>query len=819
MDIMKKLLAIGAFLMAVSTHAQQVRPAPSGTIYHEIAGLKNLVNVLYVAAHPDDENTRLLAWLVNDRHIRTGYLSLTRGDGGQNLLGSEQGEALGLIRTHELIEARKLDGAEQYFTRATDFGFSKNYDETFKHWSKEELTDDAVWIMRRFRPDVVICRFPPDTNAGHGHHASSAIIAEMAFNACGDDSRYSDQLKYYPAWQPKRLVFNSFRFGSRNTTSESQYKQAVGQYVPTMGMGIGELAGHSRSVHKSQGAGTPSVAGVQLEYFKLVAGAPFSTSLFDGIDTTWGRVGRADIATDIDKILKSYDFTKPDLSLPALQDLRKKVQEVKDNYWRERKLQELDNVILHCAGIMVEQTTNKPEAVAGENLPFVLRIVARSGQPVVVKQIFWGASDTLLNLQLGRDTLYNIEKQIQIPIAAQLSQPYWLSKPANAATYYMPMGPTRGLPEDEEWLKTVVNIEVGGLPLSISVPWSFKKLDPVKGDLVEQLRIVPDVDVSFGSAVVIAGSDGVAKMQMRVQSHKKLDGVTIDVVNGRTGIAQFTTGAMNLAKGADTLIWVEIGAGKETKGADYALVARANGLEALTRYEIKYSHLPVLQYFKPAIVKVIQPEWKSAIKTIGYVDGAGDNVPTMLRQAGLRVDILTENDIMNEQTLAKYDAILTGIRAVNAEKRMSYWLPQLLRYASNGGTLVMQYNTMQDMATTQLGPYPFTLSAKRVTEEDAEVTILDDKHKLLNTPNKISKSDFDGWVQERGLYFPVTWDAKYTPIFSMHDAAEQPLSGSTLYTIYGKGHYVYTALSFSRQLPAGNKGAIKLLLNMLSVGK
>ena len=354
MHVRRVLFTILLISSGCCAYGQQVRSANSEKIYHKVARLRHLTNVLYVAAHPDDENTRLLAWLVNDKNIRTAYLSLTRGDGGQNILGSEQGEALGLIRTHELIEARRMDGAEQYFSRAIDFGFSKTYQETFKHWPDYLLTYDAVWVMRKFRPDVVICRFPPNTQAGHGQHAASAIIAAKAFKATGDKMQYTEQLKYFPAWQPKRLLWNTYKFGDRNTTSEDQFKLPVGEYLPTLGMGCGELAGQSRSIHKSQGAGTPSVPGMQLEYFKLTDGDSLSTSLFDGIDITWNRVDRADIGADLKKIEDHFDFLHPDASIDALLAVRKKIETVTDAYWRTTKLQELDEVLLDCSGFMAE---------------------------------------------------------------------------------------------------------------------------------------------------------------------------------------------------------------------------------------------------------------------------------------------------------------------------------------------------------------------------------------------------------------------------------------------------------------------------------
>ncbi len=817
-----RILSIIAFLLlhVAGLHAQQVRPAPSGTIYHEIAQLRNLVNVLYVAAHPDDENTRLLAYLVNDRHIRTAYLSLTRGDGGQNLLGSEQGEALGLIRTHELIEARKLDGAEQFFSRAVDFGFSKTFDETFKHWPADVLAGDAAWVMRRFRPDVVICRFPPDTNAGHGQHAASAIVAEMAYRASGDKTRYTEQLKYYAPWQPKRLLLNTFRFGSRNTTSEDQFKLQVGQYVPALGMGVGELAGQSRSVHKSQGAGTPSVPGMQTEYFKLVAGENFSASLFDGIDMTWGRVGRADIGADLEQITARFDFLHPEASIAALIAVRRKVAEVKDEYWRSLKLAEIDNVILHCAGIMAEVYTRQPEAVRGEVLPFTLRVIGRSGAGVSLTGIKWGSADTNMSMRLTNDTLHTFEHTIAIPASAPVTQPYWLAQPSgNVAMYTMPDGDAAGMPQTPNGLTVSVLVAIAGMQFEMKVPLSYKKLDPVKGDIVEQLRIVPDITLAFSNSLIIAGTNGSVHTGIRIHAYKDIKDGFVTFTTDSTDRIVYEIQNFSLRKGADTLVTIDIPAGAVAGKKEYMLVPNFQFRDAGTLHLIQYNHLPALQYFTRPVAKVIQPVWKSAVKRIGYVAGAGDNIPDILRQAGLEVDMLKASDFVSATQLKKYDAIITGIRAVNAEKNMIYWMPVLLQYAENGGTLVVQYNTLQDMATTKLGPYPLTLSGKRVTEEDAKVTLTDPTHRLLNYPNKIQDEDFSGWVQERGLYFPSVWDSKYTPLFSMNDAGEQPLLGSTLYAKTGKGHYIYTALSFSRQLPAGNKGAIKLLMNMLSVGR
>ena len=819
---MKKLLcAIICLCVSVAAYAQQVRPTSADKIYSEIVQLRHLVNVLYVAAHPDDENTRLLAWLVNDRHIRTGYLSLTRGDGGQNILGSEQGEALGLIRTHELMEARKLDGAEQFFTRAIDFGFSKTHEETFRHWSEDLLTNDAVWVIRKFRPDVVICRFPPNTMAGHGQHAASAIIAAKAFEAAGNPAKFPDQLKYYPAWQPKRLLLNTYRFGDRNTTSEDQFKIGVGQYLPGLGMGAGELAGQSRSIHKSQGAGTPSVPGVQTEYFKLVAGDSLSKSLFDGIDITWSRVNRADIGEDLKLIADNYDFRRPDKSIPALLAIREKLKTVSDEYWRAEKSEELEKVILDCTGLMAELYAKQPQAVKGAQLPFTLHLIARSAYPLTLTGIKWGNTDTSMTLRISNDTLLTFEQRISVPGTAPISEPYWLSTPHNTADLFtIPSDAVLGLPETPNDLNAELELTVNDSKFKVKVPLSYKKLDPVKGDVVEQLRVVPDATLAFSSQIMITNPNGSVKADVRVHAFKDMAGTTLTISGNSSPIVSVT--GINLTAGADTIIAVNIDAKQASAEGpgDFRLnAALSYGGVMYNKSQrlIQYSHIPTLQYFTTPIAKVLRPTWKCTARRIGYIEGAGDYIPAFLRLAGLDVDVLKESDLANAANLKKYDAIVTGIRAVNVEKRMANWLPVLFDYARNGGTLVMQYNTTQDMATTKLGPYPFTLASdQRVTEEDAKITFTDSMATLLNYPNKITDADFTGWVQERGLYFASKWDENYHTLFSMHDAGEQPLTGGTLYTKIGKGNYIYTSLSFSRQLPAGNKGAIRLLMNMLS---
>ncbi len=811
--------------------AQQVRPSKSSEIYRDIKTLKHLPKVLYLAAHPDDENTGLLSWLINDQNVETAYLSLTRGDGGQNLLGTEQGAALGLIRTHELLEARKLDGAQQFFTRAIDFGFSKNTTDTFKQWNADNITADVVWVIRKFRPDIIICRFPPSAAAGHGQHAASAVVAEKAFKLAGDKTAFPDQLKYVNVWQPKRLLWNTFRFGSVNTTAENQLKITVGQYDAQLGMGYGELAGLSRSLHKSQGAGTQSVAGIKTEYFSHVDGEPAKSTLFDGVTKTWTSQGNADIDQSLDKIISGFNFNNPERSLPSLLSLRKKVMALKDSDLKKDKIKALDQIILSCAGFMGEVVTNQAEAVAGENHNFKLNLISRAENPVVLENVKWLSQSENFNRKLSKDSLITIEHTIQIPADAALTEPYWLAKPAvNAATFSVPDDTLVGLPEAESPLNVWVDLKIGSEKFQVKLPLSFKKLDPVRGDVVEPLRIVPALELKFTQPLYLAkeNEDLPVSLNFKVNSYKpfsngkvnlifngkRLGGGDLKSINGKDFTVDYIIPKSELATLNSSRLQLE--ADFVADGVTY------NKKQVL----IQYPHLPALQYFAPATVAVMKGDIQAKVKKVGYVQGAGDFIPEFLRIAGIQVDVLKDEDFYgsldgngSQNKLSQYHAIIFGIRANNTEKKLGRWMPFLWSYVKAGGNIVMQYNTNQDTTVDQLGIYNFRIANKRVTEENAEVKFLNPNHKLLNFPNKITANDFKDWVQERGAYFPDQWDAAYEPLFEMHDTDEEPLQGSTLYAKYGKGNFIYTPLAFFRQLPAGNIGAARLFLNFLSAQK
>jgi LmbE family N-acetylglucosaminyl deacetylase len=812
------VLLLAAATVALGQPAVQ-RPAPSATIYGNLVRLNNLVRVLYVAAHPDDENTRLLAWLARGRHIPTAYLSITRGDGGQNIIGSEQGPALGLIRSHELLAARQLDGADQFFGRAVDYGFSKNPEEAFTIWDRERLIGDVVWIYRTYRPDVVICRFPKDSMAGHGQHSVSAIVAEDAFRRSASPAAFAEQLLHTTPWQPRRLLLNAYRFGTRSTIREGMFRLDVGQYDPLLGMGYGELAGVSRSIHRSQGAGTPSIPGVLPEFFGTVAGDAPKASLFDGIDTTWGRVGRPDLTPRVQAIINAFSMQHPERSVPALLELRREVATLSDVFWRREKLAEIDQLIIDCMGLYADASlTETPTTLAGTTHQASARIVSRAERTVFLTSIRWPDGTLTSGEALEPDSLVTVTQSITIPPTTRPTEPYWLQQPSRESLFTIPADTFLGRPTTPSSLPVRFTLVVGSDTVAVTTALASKRLDPLRGDVIEPLRIVPRASVEPAVPVIYATPRQQLSIPVRIRANGPITQarLTYSSRSGPTG----SLDGISIPSGRDTLISIYISAGS-VSAQDTIRFALAVDGQVFTKsfHTIAYDHLPTLQYATDAAVHVTVAPFEHRIKRVGYIEGAGDYIPTFLKGLGIQVDNLSDEELLRTDSLMKYDAIISGVRLVNVRKSIKYLLPALFRYVERGGTFLMQYNTLQDMATKDLGPFPFSISNKRVTQERAPVSTIRADHPILLHPNRLTSAAFDGWVQERGLYFPDTWDPKYQTVLSMNDTGELPLQGSILHARHGKGNYVYTSLSMFRQLPAGVPGAAMLFLNMLSLGK
>ncbi|MBO9154384.1 PIG-L family deacetylase [Chitinophaga sp. GCM10012297] len=819
-------LAVALLAGLSGLHAQTAPVMNAADIQVQLKKLNTLGSVLYVAAHPDDENTRLLAYLARESCYRTGYLSLTRGDGGQNLIGNEQAELLGLIRTQELLAARRIDGAEQFFTRANDFGFSKNPEETFTIWDRKKILGDVVWVIRKFQPDVIICRFPADSRAGHGHHTASAILAAEAFTAAADPKRYPEQLKSVKPWQAKRLLWNNYNFGGNNNTSEDQFKIDAGSYNPLLGRGYGEIAAESRSQHKSQGFGVASSRGTAIEYFSTIKGAAPEKDLMDGVQTGWERVeGGKNIGEQIAAAIKNYNTGNPAASVPTLLAIRSSILSLPDGYWKTLKLKETEQLILACAGIWAEAFSTAAEVVPGGQMGYNLQLINRSQVPVKLRKVTVnGAEVASVQQDLVPNKFVSLQKDLTVPAQTPISQPYWLQDPHALGTYSIRNEALIGNPENIPSLTATFHFDFstdkGVQTIEATRPFIFKFTDPVKGEVYRPLVIAPPVVAELGNQVYIYTQAAPQTVPVKIRAMKEKVKGSVKLMLPAGFKADQASIAFNLdRKGDETEVSFQVTPLKVNGQniTDTMTVALDVNGDIYTKSitTIEYDHIPAINIFPPASARLVTVNLKYNGRKLGYIPGAGDKVAESLRQVGYSVTLLTEKDIMNGR-LEDYDAIITGVRAYNTQDRLRYWQPRLMDYVKNGGTLVVQYNTSGGLVTDQLGPYPFRLSRDRVTNEQAPVKFLRPQDKLFTYPNAITEKDFEGWVQERGLYFPADLSREYQQPFEMNDPGERPMDGSTIVAAYGQGRYIYTGLSFFRQLPAGVPGAYRLFVNMLS---
>lgn len=817
---MKRLFLPGILLLLIGRlYAQTAPPTDVATIEQNLKKLDVLGSVLYLAAHPDDENTRLLAYLAQEKHYRTGYLSMTRGDGGQNLIGNEQGELLGLIRTQELLAARRIDGAEQFFTRAIDFGFSKGPQETFDFWNKEKILGDVVWVIRKFRPDVIICRFPTTGEGGHGNHTASAILAQEAFTAAADPKRFPEQLKYVQTWQPKRLMWNTFSFGNINTTSPDQFKVNVGVYNPILGKGYGELAAESRSNHKTQGFGSARQRGDVYEYFKTILGDAPKDDLMDGVNTTWNRVkGGEAIGPEVEKIRKDFDIDHPDKSVPELVKLYEGVEKITDNYWRTRKTKELGDLIASCAGLWFESYAAEQIYGLNDSIEVHSQVLDRYNDRVKVSQIDG------LHFDGGKVVPANDVQTFNSKIlTGKITQPYWLEEPHGIGTYFIKDERKVGSPENPDMPNVKYEFIIDGKRIQFERQLVYKYTDPAKGEIYQPVLVAPAVTSNIQGQVYIFNSQQPQMVQVKLKAFEKvvIGSITLDAPPGWK-ISPERAEFKNKNKGDE---WeqdftVTPASSKSQTGTLDAVINCDNGTTGYNYgiLSIHYNHIPNITIFPKAQAKLVQLDLKIAGKKIGYIDGAGDLVSEALKQVGYEVHQLSENEILNGD-LSVYDAIVVGVRAYNTNPRLVVEQPKLLEYVKNGGNLLVQYNNSNGLVTKDIGPYPFKVVNERVTDENARVTIIDPNNPVLNYPNKITPSDFDGWVQERGLYFTKDADPQYQRVLKMGDPGESSKDGALITTQYGKGRFIYTSLAFFRQLPAGVPGAYRLFINMINKPK
>ena len=829
---MKHFLLFSLLILSIKGLAQQPAKPNAVELYNQIQKLNFLGSVLYIAAHPDDENNRLIAYLSNDIKAETGYLSLTRGDGGQNLIGSELRELLGVIRTQELIEARKIDGGEQFFSRANDFGFSKNPDETLQIWDKDQVFSDVIWVIRKFKPDVIINRFDHRSpGATHGHHTSSAMLSFEAFDKVNDASVFPNQLQYTTTWQPKRLFFNTswWFYGSKekfdSADKSNLSKLQIGTYYQSLGKSNQEIAALSRSRHQSQGFGSTATRGEDEEYLEFLKGDALKdkTNIFDGIDTTWNRVKGGKLIGDIlAAVEKNFDFKNPSASIPELVKAYDLIQKLEDEHWKLIKSEEIKKIITGCTGLYLEAVTENQEATPGSSIKIKLEATNRSVTKINRNAIVTvpNSMDTQSVTSLDNNKPITKTIDLQLPKDLEYTNAYWLNEKGTVGMYTVKDQKNIGKADILRQVSVIFLLEINGVIIPFVRNVVYKYNDDVKGEVYQPLDIVPAVTSAFTEKVYIFNNDRDKTVTVKVKAGKdSINGnVKLEVPEGwevsPTEIP-FTIDK----KGQEVLAVFSISPSKETSEISIKSIVTVDGQTYnLNKIDINYPHIYKQMVLKPAETKAIRLKIKTKNEKIAYIMGAGDEVPKSLLQMGYEVEILKPEEI-SEERLSSFDVLMTGIRAYNVVKTLAFKQNILLDFVKNGKTMIVQYNTTDDLVTKDIAPFSLKISKDRVTEENAEVRFLDPKNLVLNYPNKITADDFKGWKQEQGLNYPSEWDAAFTPILSSNDKGEKPKDGALLIAKYGKGNYVYTGLSFFRELPEGVSGAFRLLANIIAIGK
>ncbi len=816
--------------------AQAPKTYTSSEILLQLKKLNTVGSVLYIAAHPDDENTRLIAYLANEKCLRTGYLSLTRGDGGQNLIGPEQGVELGVIRTQELLAARRIDGGEQFFTRAYDFGFSKSPEETFTKWNKDSILGDMVWVIRNFRPDIIITRFATDGSGGHGHHTASAILAEEAFDAAADPTRFPEQLQYVDVWKTRRMFYNTVaRFRDPNADMSAYIPLDVGGYNPLLGKSYGEISAESRSMHKSQGFGSAKQRGEMLEHFKPVKGDTAGLKdIFEGIDFTWKRVkGGEKIGVAISEVIKDYAIETPNKSRTSLLSLGELLKSVKgQEYFYIHH--NFGDILLSTSGYYHDAIATDYSYDVSSKFKYTVLTLDRSKDNIIRKDtlellgnkitpLYWLSEPIQNNLFYVKDKSSLLRNKYELNLFAHSRFEFY--KDSTRLSFNTLSDPTNS--------KVVSTIERHRI--------QYKWTDPEKGELYRPLVITPPVMINVINDVMTftdnhskkvkvilkAGKDSV-EGSLKVRSSAKSWGIVVGNVvkadNRATSSIIFPEQIVPFKlnkKNEEQILEFEIEPYPYAKDENLTFTVNVNGVEYTKGIkEIKYDHIPVQTLFPEAEVKLVKLDVVRKSKRIGYIPGAGDEVQACLSQLGYEVVTLTD-DMLTKENLSQFDAIITGVRAYNTNDKLPSFKQKLMDYVAAGGNLIVQYNTNSwaGPLSSDIGPYKFKITRDRITNEEAKVNMLLPNHPVFNTPNKITEKDFEGWIQERSIYHAGDWDSNYVAPIGMADPNEKENKGALLIGKHGKGNFIYTGLVFFRELPAGVPGAYRLMVNLIELGK
>ena len=790
---------------------------PSSKLYHDLLKLKETKRILFVAAHPDDENTRLISYLANGEHAQVAYLSLTRGDGGQNLIGKELGIELGMIRTHELLQARKTDGGRQFFTRALDFGFSKNPDETLNNWEKEKLLSDVVWIIRNFQPDIIINRFNTTPGTTHGHHTTSAILSSEAFVISGDTKAFPEQLKLTDTWQAKRLFWNAYNWGGQyEADSEKRFHIfPVGDYNPLLGTTYSQIAADSRTMHKSQGFGSTSQIGAGNDFIEQLNGESFKNSPFEGIPSRWEKIEDGlKIESAIQNALDSFDFTNPENNVKHLLAIKKLMDaSMNDEKWFLEKKSFINQLVLANLGVKAEFIIRKEIGYPGEEIETELLFNNPSSLPINLKSSKTSFSDFQINEIATENKPLNKAIKLFIPTDYAVSQPFWLENPLDNSLFDVNDLQQIGQPINQASISSDLTLEIDGQTIYINLPLMYKYNDQVDGEIKQPFTLVPEINLNLDKRHVFLVEGANSELNIEVTFRN-------DFIEGELNLeglhkSQYQVLSMERDDRRKRIIYkVKILDSELEKSSIVAsFKAKDNRVFNQDTKRILYKHIPNLTYFTSTSFDLIKMDIKVSNQKIGYINGAGDDVPDILKNLGYQVSFLENLDIKKAK-FKEFETIIIGIRAFNTNQALASNVDELMQYVKEGGNVIVQYNTSSPLLTREMGPYPFSLSRDRVTVESSPVQV-DFKHPILNYPNQIAASDFEGWVQERGLYFTSNWDSNYSTPFIMQDPGEKASQGSLLFTKYGEGTYTYSGISWFRQLPAGVPGAIKIFVNLI----
>jgi LmbE family N-acetylglucosaminyl deacetylase len=780
-------------------------------------------SVLYIAAHPDDENTKLIAYFARGRSYRTGYLSLTRGDGGQDLLGPELGEELGVIRTQELLAARRIDGGRQFFSRARDFGFSKDYADTLKKWDRQQVLSDMVRVIREFRPDILVTRFSPVPGGTHGHHTASTVLALEAFRLAGDPKAFPEQLETLKPWQPKRILWNNGFGPSSLGANVTRVRLDDGGYNPLLGESFGEIAAESRSMHKSQGMGALGTRGSSPESFQLLDGEPPTADIMDGVDTTWNRVpGGAEIGPLTDAIVAHFKPEDPSASVPALLDLRTRLAALASDPLVPEKQRQLDHILQACLGLYVETTVPQAEAVPGEAMTLRHTALVRANFPVrwVAVRYPTGGGAGGPAIDLAPDKVASRTAAPVLPAATPPSEPYWLREEGTAGMFRVDDPDLIGRPESPPVFPVEQVFEVGGQTLVVADEPVQVVVDPLRGEIRRKLEAVPPITLGFVDALELFAPGSTHTTTVEVVAARPVAGGSLRLEAPAGWTCSPAAQPFAFAHpGEKARLTFTLTAPAEPATAYFGAAADIGGRTYRTgRKDIRYDHIPA-QLLQPlARLKAVSLDLTVRSHRIGYLAGAGDEVAESIARMGCAVTQLSGADLTPER-LRDFDAIVIGVRAFNTRNDLVPRMPALFAYVEGGGNVIELYNRPNGLQSVPLAPFPLRLSELRVTDENAAMTLLAPDHPALTGPNRIGPADFADWVQERGSYFPSQWDPRFTPIVACHDAGEAPLEGGLLVAHDGRGYFVYTGLSWFRQLPAGVPGAYRLFANLLSLGK